>query len=77
MHLSLLTIYISWEMTPTSIGGEKQACISGGVNPPLIMPPPFYICELNIITESIQHLYKSFIHNAIALFDDTIYILSC
>ena len=21
-------------MTPTSIGGEKQACISGGVNPP-------------------------------------------
>ena len=25
--------YISWEMTPTSIGGEKQACISGGVNP--------------------------------------------
>ena len=26
--------YISWEMTPTSIGGEKQACISGGVNPP-------------------------------------------
>ena len=34
MHLSLLTIYISWEMTPTSIGGEKQACISGGVNPP-------------------------------------------
>ena len=34
MHLSLLTIYISCEMTPTSIGGEKQACISGGVNPP-------------------------------------------
>jgi hypothetical protein len=34
MHLSFLTIYISWEMTPTSIGGEKQACISGGVNPP-------------------------------------------
>ena len=27
-------MYISWEMTPTSIGGEKQACISGGVNPP-------------------------------------------
>ena len=26
--------YISWEMTPTSMGGEKQACISGGVNPP-------------------------------------------
>ena len=44
---------------------------------PLIMPPLFYICELNIITESIQHLYKSFIHNAITLFDDTIYILSC
>ena len=21
--------YISWEMTPTSMGGEKQACISG------------------------------------------------
>ena len=21
-------------MNPTSIGGEKQACISGGVNPP-------------------------------------------
>ena len=33
--------YISWERTPTSIGGEKQACISGGVNPPLIMPPLF------------------------------------
>ena len=29
-----MQIYISWEMTPTSIGGEKQACISGGVNPP-------------------------------------------
>ena len=26
--------YISWEMTPTSIGDEKQASISGGVNPP-------------------------------------------
>ena len=22
--------YIRWEMTPTSIGGEKQASISGG-----------------------------------------------
>ena len=29
-----MQIYISWEMTPTSIGGEKQAGISGGVNPP-------------------------------------------
>ena len=29
-----LALYISWEMTLTSIGGEKQACISGGVNPP-------------------------------------------
>ena len=26
--------YIRWEMTPTSIGGEKQAGISGGGNPP-------------------------------------------
>ncbi len=25
---------IRWEMTPTSIGGEKQASISGGANPP-------------------------------------------
>ena len=24
------SMYISWEMTPTSIGGEKQAGISGG-----------------------------------------------
>lgn len=30
----ILSIYISREMTPTSIGGEEQACISGGVNPP-------------------------------------------
>ncbi len=27
---SILYIYISWEMTPISIGGEKQASISGG-----------------------------------------------
>ena len=27
-------IYISWEMTPTSIGGEKQAGISGGSQSP-------------------------------------------
>ena len=26
--------YISWEMTPTSIGGEKQASISGGSHLP-------------------------------------------
>ena len=26
--------YISWEMTPTSIGGEKQAGISGGSQSP-------------------------------------------
>ena len=26
--------YISWEMTPTSIGGEKQAGISGGSHLP-------------------------------------------
>ena len=26
--------YISWEMTPTSIGGEKQASISGGGQSP-------------------------------------------
>ncbi len=26
--------YISWEMTPTSIGGEKQASISGGSQSP-------------------------------------------
>ena len=28
MHLSLLTIYISWEMTPTSIGGENVLMIT-------------------------------------------------
>ena len=27
--------YISWEMTPTSIGGEKQASISGGSQSPI------------------------------------------
>ena len=26
--------YIRWEMTPTSIGGEKQASISGGSQSP-------------------------------------------
>jgi len=26
--------YISWEMTPTSIGGEEQAGISGGRQSP-------------------------------------------
>ena len=26
--------YISWEMTPTSIGGEQQAGISGGSQSP-------------------------------------------
>ena len=29
-----MQIYISWEMTPTSIGGEKQAGISGGSQSP-------------------------------------------
>ena len=29
-----MDIYISWKMTPTSIGGEKQAGIRVGVNPP-------------------------------------------
>ena len=28
-------IYIRWEMTPTSIGGEKQASISGGSQSPI------------------------------------------
>ena len=32
--MEIIRSYISWEMTPTSIGGEKQAGISGGVNPP-------------------------------------------
>ena len=27
--------YISWEMTPTSLGGEKQASISGGRQSPI------------------------------------------
>ena len=27
-------MYIRWEMTPTSIGGEKQAGISGGSQSP-------------------------------------------
>ena len=27
--------YIRWEMTPTSIGGEKQASISGGSQSPI------------------------------------------
>ena len=31
---SILYIYISWEMTPISIGGEKQASISGGSHLP-------------------------------------------
>ena len=31
-YLSL--IHICWEMTPTSIGGEKQAGISGGSQSP-------------------------------------------
>ena len=29
-----MNIYISWEMTPTSIGGEKEAGISGGSQSP-------------------------------------------
>ena len=29
--------YISWEMTPTSIGGEKQAGISGGSQSPQLI----------------------------------------
>ena len=33
---SFLWLYISWEMTSTSIGGEKQACISGESIPQLI-----------------------------------------
>ena len=28
-------LYIRWEMTPTSIGGEKQASISGGSQSPI------------------------------------------
>ena len=27
-------VYIRCEMTPTSVGGEQQISISGGVNPP-------------------------------------------
>ena len=33
-YIHLSAFYISWEMTPTSIGGEKQAGISGGSHPP-------------------------------------------
>ena len=33
-YIHLSAFYISWEMTPTSIGGEKQAGISGGSQSP-------------------------------------------
>ena len=32
--MEIIRSYISWEMTPTSIGGEKQAGISGGSQSP-------------------------------------------
>ena len=33
---SLFITYIRWEMTPTSIGGEKQVSISGGSQSPIL-----------------------------------------
>lgn len=49
--------YISWEMTPTSIGGEKQASISGGSHLPADIASQ-QECQgiLEQMRESIYHL---------------------
>ncbi len=35
IDITALLLYIRWEMTPNSIGGEKQASISGGSQSPI------------------------------------------
>ena len=37
----------------------------------------FYICQFNIVSQSLKHLHEGLIHNTVLLFDDAVDILTC